>query len=694
VPHTAEEKETTLGDVLAGLNSAQKEAVTAGDAPLLIVAGAGTGKTTTLAHRVAFHIANGIDPRRILLLTFTRRAAQQMTRRVDAIMRRLQGDAARLSAGSAVWGGTFHAIGARLLRLHGPSIGLDPGFTILDRGDAEDLMGVVRAQMALARTDRRFPQKGTCVDIYSRAVNSQLPLADVLRTAFPWCMEHEEDLRRLCGAYVERKIGSGVLDYDDILLYWLALMEDPATGAEVRRRFERVLVDEYQDTNALQARIVQALRPDGTGVTVVGDDAQAIYSFRAADVRNILEFPGMFPDVQVMPLEQNYRSVQPILDATNRVIAAAADRHDKTLWTSREGGERPAVVTCSDEDEQSDYIVRRVLELRESGLHLKDQAVLFRAAHHSLPLELELQRRNIPYHKYGGLKFTETAHVKDLTALLRLAENPRDASASLRVLTLLPGVGPATAQRLMDALVEANGDFMAWADLPSPTPAAKSAWGSLVPLMLDLTRPDTMDLTAQVHAAREVYTPLMERRYDNGNARSRDLEQIERLAARFDSRLALLADIALDPPSWTEDLAGPPVLDEDYLVLSTMHSAKGLEWDAVYVIHAADGNIPSDMATGSVEEIDEERRLFYVACTRAKDWLYVCFPLRYYTSPWNHTDAHGYAQITRFITDDARDGFRDELASPSTAAPRAGNPAAVSIAGREALQERLRAMWA
>jgi DNA helicase-2/ATP-dependent DNA helicase PcrA len=284
--------------------------------------------------------------------------------------------------------------------------------------------------------------------------------------------------------------------------------------------------------------------------------------------------------------------------------------------------------------------------------------------------------------------------VKDLTALLRLAENPRDASASLRVLTLLPGVGPATAQRLMDALAEANGDFMAWADLPSPTPAAKSAWGSLVPLMLDLTRPDTMDLTAQVHAAREVYTPLMERRYDNGNARSRDLEQIERLAARFDSRLALLADIALDPPSWTEDLAGPPVLDEDYLVLSTMHSAKGLEWDAVYVIHAADGNIPSDMATGSVEEIDEERRLFYVACTRAKDWLYVCFPLRYYTSPWNHTDAHGYAQITRFIADDARDGFRDELASPSTAATRAEDPAAVSIAGREALRERLRAMWA
>ena len=693
--HTAGESSETLGDVLAGLNPAQRTAVVAGDAPLLIVAGAGTGKTTTLAHRVAFHIGSGVDPRRILLLTFTRRASQQMTRRVDAILRRLRDDGARLPGGAAVWSGTFHAIGARLLRLHGQSIGLDPGFTILDRGDAEDLMGVVRARLSLARTDRRFPQKGTCVDIYSRAVNSQLSLSEVLRGSFPWCLEHEDDLRRLCGAYVERKIASGVLDYDDILLYWLGLMEDEATGAEVRRRFDRVLVDEYQDTNALQARIVRALRPDGTGVTVVGDDAQAIYSFRAADVRNILEFPALFPGVEVMPLEQNYRSTQPILDATNRVISAASERHPKELWTSRDGGERPAVVTCRDEDDQSDYVVRRVLELRESGLRLKDQAVLFRAAHHSLPLELELQRRGIPYHKYGGLKFTETAHVKDLTALLRLAENPRDASAALRVLTLLPGVGPATAQRLMDVLAESGGDFMAWADLPSPTPAARSAWASLVPLMLDLSKPETMELTAQVHAAREAYAPLMERRYDNANARTRDLEQIERLAARFDSRLALLADIALDPPSWTEDFAGPPVLDEDYLVLSTMHSAKGLEWDAVYVIHAADGNIPSDMATGSVEEIDEERRLFYVACTRAKDWLYVCFPLRYYTSPWNHTDAHGYAQITRFIADDARETFRDELASPEAPAEHTlVASAADAAASGEALRERLRATWA
>ncbi len=680
----------TIGDVLAGLNAAQFDAVTHGSAPLLVVAGAGTGKTTTLAHRVAFHIAEGVDPRRILLLTFTRRAAAEMTRRVDGILRRLRGDGVKLPGGEAVWGGTFHAMGTRLLRLHGASIAVDPAFTILDRGDSEDLMGVVRAQLGLARTDRRFPQKGTCLDIYSRTVNSRRPLGDVLATAFPWCLEHEDDIKRLCGAYVERKIDDGVLDYDDILLYWLGLMEDPAAGDAVRARFDRVLVDEYQDTNALQACIVRALRPDGTGVTAVGDDAQSIYSFRAADVRNILDFPSIFPGTRVVPLEQNYRSTQPILDATNRVISLATERHDKTLWTARAGGERPAVVSCRDEDEQSDFIVRRVLELRESGLELKRQAVLFRATHHSLPLEMELQRHNIPYRKYGGLKFTETAHVKDLTAMLRLAENPRDSAAGLRVLTLLPGVGPASAQRLMDALAEAGGDFMAWADLPSPSPASRAVWASFVPLMLDLTRPEGMELTAQVHAAREVYAPLLERRYDNATARLRDLEQIEHISSRFADRLSLLADIALDPPAWAEELAGPPVLDEDYLVLSTVHSAKGLEWDAVYVIHAADGNMPSDMATGSVEEIEEERRLFYVACTRAKDWLYVCFPLRYYTSPWNHTDAHGLAQLTRFIADGARDTFREEAAGPVSASE--DEPADPAVSGAS-IRETLRSMW-
>lgn len=692
---------TGLGALLADLNPAQREAVTHGEGPLLIIAGAGTGKTTTLAHRVAHHIAEGVDPRRILLLTFTRRAAQEMTRRVEGILRRLR-EAEAEAKGAApgatphsgvegVWSGTFHAVGTRLLRIHGPSMGLDPAFTILDRGDSEDLMGAVRAQLGLARTDRRFPQKGTCMDIYSRCVNAQRPPADVLKSAFPWCAEHEEDLKRLFAEYVERKIGSGVLDYDDILLYWLGLLEEPGTAAEVRKRFDRVLVDEYQDTNALQARIVRLLRPEGDGVTVVGDDAQSIYSFRAADVRNILDFPSLFPGTTVRPLEQNYRSSQPVLDATNLLIAESAERHEKRLWTAREGGEQPAVVTCHDEDEQSDFVVRRVLELRESGVLLKHQAVLFRAAHHSLPLELELQRRNIPYRKYGGLKFLETAHVKDLTSVLRLAENPRDPAAGMRVLTMLPGVGPQTAQRLMETLAAAGGDFAAWGDAPCPAPSAKPFWSGLVSLLIDLTRPEGMELAAQVHAVREVYAPLLERRHDNATARLRDLEQIERLATRFKDRSQMLAELALDPPSWAEDLAGPPVLDEDYLILSTMHSAKGLEWDAVYVIHAADGNIPSDMATGSVEEVEEERRLFYVACTRARDWLYVCFPLRYYTSPWNHTDAHGFAQLSRFVAGATRSAFRDEAGGVRDDGGDETLPG--NSGGVEAIRDRLRAMW-
>jgi DNA helicase-2/ATP-dependent DNA helicase PcrA len=457
----------------------------------------------------------------------------------------------------------------------------------------------------------------------------------------------------------------------------------------MRRRFDKVLVDEYQDTNVVQARIVAGLRPDGRGLTVVGDDAQSIYSFRAAEVRNILDFPEHFPGTTVVPLEQNYRSTQPILTATNRIIAEAAERHDKELWTAREGGEPPVLVSCEDEDEQTDFIVRRVLELRESGLELKRQAVLFRATRHSLPLEVELARRNIPFRKYGGLRFTETAHVKDLAAFLRLADNPKDLPAGLRVLTLLPGVGPAKAQELMEMLALAGGDFTAWADAGAPEAAARTQWPDLVSLMVAMTSPEPPPLAAQVHAVRELYGPLLEGRYENAEARLRDLEQIERLAARFADRETMIADMALDPPAWAEDLAGAPAIDENYLILSTMHSAKGLEWDAVFVIHAADGNIPSDMATGSVEETEEERRLFYVACTRARSWLYICHPLRYYKSPWNHTDAHGYSQLTRFITDPVRLTLRGEVGGERTA--EAECPSTEQVGAD--IRAKLRAAW-
>lgn len=661
----------TLEAILIELNDQQRLAVQHGHEPLLIVAGAGTGKTATLAHRVAFKIAMGTDPGRVLLLTFTRRAAAEMLRRVEAILRRLEAegeppDGRGRAAPGKVWGGTFHATATRLLRLHGRSIGLDPAFTILDRGDAEDLMGVLRTELGLSKNDRRFPLKGTCMDIYSRCVNAREPVEEAVATHFPWCKDEIEDLRRLFAAYVDHKGEQSVLDYDDLLLFWAALLRDPTAGPRVYDRFDHVLVDEYQDTNSLQAEIVSLLRPDGTGVTAVGDDAQAIYSFRSATVRNILDFEVAFPDATVLVLERNYRSTQPILDATNAIIGEASERRDKALFTDREGGARPVVASCRDEVEQTEYVIGRILEHRERGTLLREQAVLFRAAHHSAALEIELSRRNIPFFKYGGLKFVEMAHVKDLLAYLRLAANPRDQVAGMRVLGLLPGIGPKTASDLMTVLAQAGGDFeRAWLGFKPPE-ATRGAWPGFVTLMRGLAAEEPGALPSQVHAVRTYYTPLLAMRYDNAESRVRDLEQIENLASRYPSRDRLLAELALDPPAYTQDLAGPPYLDEDYLILSTIHSAKGLEWDAVYVIHAADGNIPSDMATGSAEEIEEERRLFYVACTRARDDLYITWPFRYYTQPFGRADTHGLAQRTRFITPAVAPLLREVQASPET----------------------------
>jgi DNA helicase-2/ATP-dependent DNA helicase PcrA len=677
--------------VLRGLNDAQRAAASHGSEPLLIVAGAGTGKTQTLAHRVAHLVAGGTPPGRILLLTFTRRAATEMLRRVDALLRTATGsnDLPAALSGARVWGGTFHAVATRLLRIHGESIGLPPGFTILDRSDSEDLMHAVRTSLDLGAKGRRFPQKATCLDIYSRCVNAAEPLEHVLKTRFPWCRDDAEDLKRLFSEYVDRKESHHVLDYDDLLLFLAGMLADPALGEVVRGRFDAVLVDEYQDTNALQADVVALLRPGGAGITAVGDDAQAIYGFRAATVRNILDFPTRFPGATVLTLEQNYRSCAPILNATNAVIANSAERYEKDLWTEREGGARPALVTCRDEHEQTEYVIERILGHREEGTPLKEQAVLFRAAHHSASLELELQRRNIPFVKYGGLKFIEMAHVKDLIAYLRLAENPRDAMASLRVLGLLPGVGPRTASALTDELAEADGDFEIWVGRAVPE-ATAVLWPDFVALMRTLASAPATEVAAQLSAARSFYSPICEQRYDNASARAADLEQIEMLGSRFGDRTHFLTDLTLDAPQWTGDFAGPPLLDEDYLVLSTMHSAKGLEFDVVYVIHAADGNIPSDMSTGSAEEIEEERRLFYVACTRARDSLYVTHPLRYYAAGRGRSDAYGYALRTRFIPDTLRPLFAE---SPAHPADDLAAETAPVVATTASIRAGVRAMW-
>jgi len=511
----------------------------------------------------------------------------------------------------------------------------------------------------------------------------------VLETRFPWCADSAEGLTQLFSAYVDRKERSYVLDYDDLLLFWRGMLDDPALGRLIRERFDAVLVDEYQDTNAIQADIVAALRPNGHGLTAVGDDAQAIYGFRAATIRNILDFPTRFSDTTVCTLEQNYRSTAPILDATNAIVAEASERYDKALWTAREGGARPALVTCRDEAEQTSYVIDSILGHREEGIALKRQTVLFRAAHHSLDLEVELQRRNVPFVKYGGLKFVEMAHVKDLVAFLRLAENPRDSVAALRVLGMLPGIGPRTATTLADELAEAGGDCEAWVGRSVPE-ATAALWPGFVTLMRTLSHASPTEVSAQIHAVRSFYAPLCEQRYDAPSARLADLEQLEMLGSRYADRSRFLTELTLDAPQWTGDLAGPPLLDEDYLVLSTMHSAKGLEFDVVYVIHAADGNIPSDMATGSVTEIEEERRLFYVACTRARDALYVTHPLRYYKVGRGRSDSYGYAQRTRFIPDRLRPLFAEAQATGDT---QTGDPVATPVVTTTNIRAAARAMW-
>ena len=661
-----------------------------GQGPLLIVAGAGTGKTATLVHRVAWLIAHGTPAERIMLLTFTRRAAAEMLRRADGALRLLNAGAGGPKSGR-VWGGTFHAIATRVLRRYGKAIGLPEGFSIHDRADSEDLMNVVRTSLGLAKNDRRFPKKATCMAIYSRCVNSRGRLEDVLPAHFSWCGEWDEQLKRLFDAYIDRKESVGVLDYDDLLLFWHALLADPAAGEAIRKQFDCVLVDEYQDTNALQAEILLGLSPTGEGVTVVGDDAQSIYGFRAATVRNILDLPKQYPGITVLALEQNYRSTEPILAATNQVIGLAKERYTKNLWSERAQGERPALVTCEDEDDQTEYVIRHILEHREAGIDLRRQAVLFRASHHSMGLEAELARRNIPFHKYGGLKFIETAHIKDLMAFLRLAENPRDLVAGGRLLPLVPGIGPTKARQLMEMLDGAGGDFAAWKRWKPPE-AARGQWPALVELVADLAR-SKRPLPDQINQVRKFYTPLLAQLYDNPAPRGRDLEQLEQIAGRYRDRQTMLAEITLDPPSSTQDLAGPPLLDDDYLVLSTIHSAKGLEWDCVYVIHAADGNIPSDMATGSAEEIEEERRLFYVALTRAKDWLYVCCPLRYYRYQRGMSDSHGYSQRTRFVPEQVAACFRLVVAEAVVAEDDVGPGGIDTQLTSEAIRRRTKGLW-
>src|SRR6201982_129229 len=554
---------------LEKLNGPQRKAVTHGEplpdnkgvkaGPLLIVAGAGTGKTDTLAHRVAHLVINGVDPARILMLTFTRRAALEMRRRAHEITRKALNDtlggATQSIAQRLSWAGTFHSIRTRLLRHYAGHLQLDPHFSVIDRSDAADLMDSLREELGFAEKEQRFPPKDTCLAIYSNRVNTRAPLQEVLEQHYPWCAQWEADLTRLYRAYVEQKQHAHLLDYDDLLLYWHGMMGEPRLAQHIGAHFDHVLVDEDQGTNRLQAEILHATMPEGTGLTVVGDDAQAICSFRAAAVENILGFAERFqPHAEVVALAQNYRSTQQVLDVANAVMAEAPRAQRKYLLSIRGQGARPRAVTVDELQTQAEYVCNEVLRRREASVPLRRQAVLFRSASHSDVLEVELARRKIPFVKYGGLKFLEAAHVKDLLSVLRWADNPRNTLAAFRVLQLLPGMGPVHASEAVEHLAAAGYAFESLRSFKPPQ-THEMDWKRLIELMLTLCDPE-LQWVGQVQQVREWYQRHFERIYEQFHSRLGDLDQLEHLSTQYPSRERFITELTLDPPHATGDLAG------------------------------------------------------------------------------------------------------------------------------------------
>ncbi|MHB8489336.1 MAG: ATP-dependent helicase [Candidatus Dormibacteria bacterium] len=646
---------------LDDLTDAQRQAVTHGGGPLRILAGAGTGKTTTLSARVAWLLATGGSPERVVLLTFTRRAARQMLARTASLMKVAGLDRGAGSPAGRVIGGTFHAIAHQTLRRYAATLGIPEGFSVLDAADAADVIDMVRdEQRHAASTRRRFPRKTLLVDLYSAAVNTGRPLSSVVPEMAPWAGDFIDAISEICRGYVRRKRAAGLVDLDDLLLFWRAAVQDDRLGPRLAGALDHVLVDEYQDVNELQVDILTGLRRGDPRITVVGDDAQALYSFRAAEPRHILEFDRAFPGSTTVILETNFRSSQQILDVANAVGADATAGFSAVLRAARTvPGVGPQVVRCADEDTQTDAVCDRILAHREAGVALHEQAVLVRAAHHSAVLELELGVRRIPYVKYGGLRFIEAAHVKDMLAAFRLADNPNDVVAWFRLLQLLVGVGPATAHRVVaalgllgseDAPNDQDADIgEAWSRASAHLPvAARPAAGDLVVALA--ARPGE-SVPAHAERLRVVVAPLVEAAYSDATARLADLDTLVAATTNVARLSDVAADHVLEPPRSTGAFAAPPLIDEDWLIISTVHSAKGLEWDVVHLLHVTDGNIPSDMALSSPAGLEEERRVFYVALTRARRALHLYVPGRYHHHPAGRDDRHGWAQPSRFLSD-------------------------------------------
>ena len=651
------------GDILDGLNEQQRRAATHEAGPLLVLAGAGTGKTRTLVARAAWlRDTQGIQANRILLLTFTRRAAG------DMLARAAYGAPSAGGSSGRICGGTFHAIAHKIIRQHAESFSLPPQFTILDQSDATEVLEVLRPDHGLADGGQRSPRAATCADIYTRCVNTGRPVSEVVTASFPWCVPFTAELASLFRAYTARKRDRHLLDFDDLLLLWQAALADPAAGPVLRGMFDAVLVDEYQDVNTVQASIVRLLQPNGKQLTCVGDDAQAIYGFRGADPAHLRQLASDYPGLDIVRLHRNYRSRQGVLDLAN-LIRPSAPGLGLTLTGDRGPGVAPLLVRCHDEATQAREICARILEAVEDGAALRDQAVLVRAGHHSDILEIELSARKIPYVKFGGLRFTDTAHVKDFLAAARILANPADDLAWFRLLRLHDGIGPGHARRIL-AVVDPDTSGQEpppqdWSQAAQAAPARSRA--ALTATLGQLAAAANDPTAAQAEAIVTILDPLIRARYPDAAARLADLRRLADAAAGQPSLHDALAELTLDPPVSASDLAGPPRLDEDYLTISTIHAAKGLEWPIVHVPHLVDGALPSDMALGDPGGLAEEHRLFYVALTRARDHLYLYAPLRLHLHRRGRDDRHGYGQLTRFLD-------RDALAACDNAAAAAPAP--------------------
>jgi len=597
-----------------GLNPQQMEAVTTTEGPVLVIAGAGSGKTRTLVQRVAYLIEQGVLPERILLLTFTRKSAQEMLHRASSLLD---------DSCNRVMGGTFHAVASLLLRRYGHHLGYTPQFTILDRSDAEGIVNLLKSALDLKDVDRRFPSRKVIVNILSQTVNKGQTIAEAVNQRYAHFVDFTRDLEVVAHHYAKFKHEHNLMDYDDLLLNLRRVLDIPEVGSEISARFSHLMVDEYQDTNPVQAEIIRLLALPHRNVMVVGDDSQSIYSFRGADFRNIMEFPKLYPEAKLIRLEENYRSTQPILTMTNAIIEQAAEKYTKKLFSSIEGGQKPLVYSARNDSDQAAYVAGTIEKLVREGTAHDQIAVLFRSGFHSYKLELELANRQLPFEKRGGLKLTESAHIKDVLSLLRVIHNPQDNLAWNRILLFVEKVGPKTAQAILLQIRTGDDPIEALARYP----AGKSWQQGLAALVQALRQiRDLATPVSQYEAAMAYYQEVFHRLYpDDYPTRAKDLDQVKDIVAGYQTLDDFIHDTALDPPEAAAAQSGGAAGQAGSLVLSTVHSAKGLEWEHVFIIYLAEGKFPSAMAQTS-DEIEEERRLLYVAATRAKQHLYLVYP--------------------------------------------------------------------